>query len=391
MAREVSLNADAEAVARKLRDVGPAGMTAEVLETHFGDVSRSTLTRRLRALVKTGAIKVLGSGRSTRYVALASYGVEDVRRFFETDWASRPLATYREPLLLPAPLIESEMARRLVNLQARARALDKHFLADFLIDFSWASSVLEGSTYSNIDTQALIQYGERNRDKPVADAVLILNHKNAIQHLWAHRDLTTQNLCLMQAFLTDDHGLQDLGESDHFLPEVQRGRIREYEEVRLGRSAYRPPFRPATGYIRQAFEQIVATAATLPPVPSAFYLMTRIPYLQVFANGNKRTARLAANIPLLQAGLLPISFVDFNKASYVLAMAAFYELGDTQLMQRVFVEGYVRSIVRSSDIPASARLSGPSLNDTVNSLVDYVFSGKLPGAGTDLFLKHLVR
>lgn len=125
----------------------------------------------------------------------------------------------------------------------------------------------------------------------------------------------------LPAFLTDSHGLAETQEADHFLPDAQRGIPREYQEVRLGRSAYSPPFQPATGYIQRAFAQIVETARTLRPVQSAFYLVGRIPYLQVFANGNKRTARLAANLPLLQAGLLPISFVDFKKADYVLGMA----------------------------------------------------------------------
>ena len=47
-----------------------------------------------------------------------------------------------------------------------------------------------------------------------------------------------------------------------------------------------------------------------------------------------------------------------RKADYIEAMAAFYEVGDVQLMQDVFVSGYVRSIIRSSDIPAAMKLSG---------------------------------
>lgn len=167
---------------------------------------------------------------------------------------------------------------------------------------------------------------------------------------------------------------------------AQRGVVREYEEVRLGRSAYNPPFRPATGYIAKAISAMLETARTLPPVQAAFYLMTRIPYLQVFANGNKRTARLAANLPLLQAGLLPLSFVDFKKADYVLGMSAFYELGDTQLIQQVFLDGYVRSIIRGSDIPAAQRLSGFSVDDIAQSLLKYVRSGEAPTGSAAMFL-----
>ncbi|MBI4753909.1 MAG: Fic family protein [Betaproteobacteria bacterium] len=264
-------------------------------------------------MTAAGLIRLLGQGRATRYVVDSAWSPEDVRRYFEADWQSRPAVGFREELLLSSPGLDPEKAQRLSNLQALARPLDRKFLSDFLIDFSWASSVLEGSTYSNIDTQALIEYGERNPDKPLEDALLILNHKNAIQHLWAHRELSAENLCRIQAFLTDRHGLAEIQDSDHFLPDAQRGVAREFEDVRLGRSAYSPPFRPATGYIAQAFARIIETAATLPAAPAAFYLMTRIAYLQVFANGNKRTSRLAANLPLLQAGMLPISFVVIDR------------------------------------------------------------------------------
>lgn len=363
-----------------MQAAGPAGMGPDALQALFRQASRSTLNRRLAELVANGQIRPIGQSRATRYAATAAHSLADIRNYFGTDWQTRPLASYREELLLPEPAMATATASRLTNLQALSRPLDRKFLSDFLIDFSWASSLLEGSTYSNIDTQAFIEYGQRNPDKPVEDALLILNHKNAIEHLWAHRELTADNLCKMQGFLTDRHALPEALESDHFLPDAQRGHPRDHEEVWLARSAYNPPHRPGSGYIAKALERIVATARTLEPIPAALYLMTRIPYLQAFANGNKRTSRLAANLPLLHAGLLPISFVDFSKADYVMGMAAFYELGDTQLMQQVFIEGYVRSIVRGSDIPASQRISGFKVDAVVRELVKYVHSGRAPDA-----------
>lgn len=155
----------------------------------------------------------------------------------------------------------------------------------------------------------------------------------------------------------------------------------------IHRSAYGPPFRPGTGYIGQALAQIVATAKALDPIAAALHLMTRLPYLQAFASGNKRTSRLAANLPLLAAGMLPISFVDFSKADYVVGMAAFYELGDIQIVERVFIQGYVRSIIRGSDLPVSIRVGGFKVSEVVDDLVKYVQSGQTPQEpGAALFL-----
>ncbi|MBU1235861.1 MAG: Fic family protein [Gammaproteobacteria bacterium] len=374
-------------LAQGILAAGPRGISPDALGGQYAGASRSTLNRRLRELVVSGRIKAVGRGPGTRYVSLVQFPEEDIRRYFETDWQARPAVAFHEDQLLPEPAMAPEKAVRLRKLSAISRSLDRKFLADFLIDFSWASALLEGSTYSAIDTQALIEYGQRNPEKPLEDALLILNHKNAIEYLWMHRELSVETLCQLQSLLTDRHGLPEAADSDHFLPDEQRGLPREFEEVRLGRSAYGPPFRPGTGYVGQALAQIVSTAKALDPVAAALYLMTRLPYLQAFANGNKRTSRLAANLPLLAAGMLPISFVDFAKADYVLGMSAFYELGDIQIVERVFIQGYVRSIVRGSDLPASVRVGGFNVSEVVGELVKYVQSGQLPrDPGAAMFL-----
>ncbi len=112
--------------------------------------------------------------------------------------------------------------------------------------------------------------------------------------------------------------------------------------------------------------------------------------LQAFANSNKRTARLAANAPLLAQGLLPFSFADINKADYIRGMAAFYELGHTQLIAQTFVEGYAKSVVRSSVIFPSLRTQGFDVSTVARELCDFIRTGKWP---TDprvaMFLKPL--
>lgn len=45
-------------------------------------------------------------------------------------------------------------------------------------------------------------------------------------------------------------------------------------------------------------------------------MLVHVPCLQPFANTNKRTSRLAANMPLFQANLCPLTFVDVPEAAY---------------------------------------------------------------------------
>jgi hypothetical protein len=44
--------------------------------------------------------------------------------------------------------------------------------------------------------------------------------------------------------------------------------------------------------------------------------MVQLPYLRAFEDVNKRVPRLAANIPLIQRNLSPISFVDVPHDTY---------------------------------------------------------------------------
>jgi len=357
---------------------GPLGIAPEALAGQLADISRSTLNRRLATLLRSGVIRSQGTGRATRYFSAEPFGRADIDAYFATPAQQRPVARFRPELLAAEPALPFDKAQRCTQIQALAQPIDARFLANFLIDLSWGSSLLEGSSYSALDTAALVQYGQRNAAKPMADALLALNHKHAAEYLWDHRELSVDQVNVMHALLTDDHGLAEVATSDHFLPEPQRGRPREFEDVNLANSAYLPPFRPGTAFVTESLAQIVATARTLHPVQAALYLMTRIPYLQAYANGNKRASRLAANGPLLSHGLLPISFADINKADYIRGMAAFYELGSLHVIEQCFLHGYVRSVVRSSNIPVKLRTRGFDVDGAAEALVEFINTGRSP-------------
>jgi hypothetical protein len=82
------------------------------------------------------------------------------------------------------------------------------------------------------------------------------------------------------------------------------------------------------------------------PFERSLFLMVFISYLQAFRDVNKRTARLVCNVPLLKAGLAPLSFLDMDKTSYVKGLLAFYELNRTDLISEAFAEAYEKSAAR---------------------------------------------
>lgn len=322
----------------------PEGLSPGEMEKSTG-FSRSTLNRRLREELTNGAIIQQGNGASTRYFSADPLAA--IRSYLETPYTQRKFAPYRENQLAIEPGIAQDKLTTLS--QANYQPLDKRHLSQFLVDFSCASSALEGSSYSLLDTQSLIEYGERSKDKPLKDAFLVLNHKEAFEYLYDHPQL--DSIFKVHALLTNDHDLPELTESEHFLSKQDRGVPREYSDVNINASAYLPPFRPGAGYIVKMLDLILDRATQIKdPIQSSFYLFTRLPYLQPFRDGNKRTSRAMCNVPLMQAGLPPISFVDFEKKDYITSTLAFYELGDTRLAGKCFVDAYRKSQERLIDV-----------------------------------------
>lgn len=76
------------------------------------------------------------------------------------------------------------------HLTTTAYKENKRLLEMSLIDLSFASSSLEGNTYSYLDTEILIKYNEVTDGKTKEETQMILNHKQAIEYLvWYKKDL----------------------------------------------------------------------------------------------------------------------------------------------------------------------------------------------------------
>ena len=318
----------------------PKGLSAGEIERQF-QLSRTTLNRRLKDAVQAGLILVTGKGPSTRYYSADPLSA--LRAYFAKPHTEREMAPYQEARLGSLPALSRETEERFAGVAARR--LDKRELGAFLIDFACASSALEGGSYSLLDTQALIEYGEKPAGKPIEDAFLVLNHKEAFEYL--HDHMALDSIYKVHDLLTNDHDMPALEDAPHFLPRASRGVVREHRDVNVRFSTYLPPYRPGTGYLKQKLEAILQMAEGISnPIQAAFYLLSRIAYLRPFEDGNKRTSRALCNVPLVKANLPPISFVDFGKQDYILSMLAFYELGDIRLLEACFANAYAKSIAR---------------------------------------------
>lgn len=210
----------------------------------------------------------------------------------------------------------------------------RDILNRLLIDLSWASSRLEGNTYSRLDTERLIVFSQVASNKDVMETQMVLNHKSAIEYLVSEAEqiaFTPPTILQLHALL-----------SDSLLPDPSAvGRLRR-RSVGIGGSVYLPIDVPQR--LEELFGIVIGMAAEIKdPFEQAFFAMVHLPYLQPFEDVNKRVSRLAANIPLIKHNLCPLSFIGMPEGAYVDGMLGVYELNRVELLRDVFFGAYARS------------------------------------------------
>lgn len=400
---DLAVRIDAE-IARHREGVG-----IDELHTALADiVSRRTLQRRLAMLIRQQRLLADGEGRAVKYRLVPIVGTLTATQapnvvkasgeiYVPTSRAGEEIKAYvRQPVQLRIPvgydraLLESyrpnethylppEILEYLHNIgnspneERPAGTYARDILGRLLIDLSWASSRLEGNTYTRLDTQNLIELGRVAEGKDRREAQMIMNHKAAIELLVEEsgdvgfNPFTFFNL---HALLSENL-LADPAES---------GRLRR-RIVEVSGSVFHPLGIPQQidGYFHLILDKAIAIDD---PFEQALFIMVHIPYLQPFVDVNKRVSRLGANIPLIRRNLCPLSFVDVPERAYVEGAIGVYELGQIDLLRDVFVWAYERSCQRYMAIRETVAEPDPVRQqyreDLISIVADVVRALKVP-------------
>ena len=351
----------------------PEGVGIDDLHAALADiVSRRTLQRRLGELADQKKISLIGKGRGLRYrkpriieatITERAHATDEVTAeiYIPVSPAGQKVLDYiRQPIQQRKPVgydrkfLESyrpnettylppEIREHLHNIggspngERPAGTYARDILGRLLIDLSWASSRLEGNTYTRLDTQNLIELGQAAEGKDRREAQMILNHKAAIELLVEQAEdigFNTFTFFNLHALLSENL-LADPGES---------GRLRN-RIVEVSGTVFHPLGIPQQ--IDAYFRMILDKADAIEdPFEQAFFIMVHIPYLQPFVDVNKRVSRLGANIPLIRRNLCPLSFIDVPERAYVEGALGVYEMTRVELLRDVFVWTYERSCQR---------------------------------------------
>lgn len=309
---------------------------------------RNTVTSDFRNLLAENIIQRIGSGKGARYILAES--VLFAEELVLSVWNSRNQQTlekyfskenrkkvFFDRTVEKALSIQFDFDRRLEDIfhkslslidekrQTLAQSERKRKKEKLVIDLSWASSRIEGNTYSLLETEVLIKYNETTRGKSIDEAKMILNHKNALLYLREQKQfsqLARHNVMGLHQLLIDSLGV----------PTGFRKRL-----VQISNSSYVPcdnEFQIVSNFDR-IIEKINNCESVLSKAVAANLLLA---YLQPFEDGNKRTARMLGNALLMSHDFLPISFSHTPKEDYIKSILYFYEKQNPQYFMALFLQ-----------------------------------------------------
>ncbi len=306
--------------------------------------SIATIKRILSKLVAKKLISTTGKGKATRYKLSLYYNLFrkiNVQDYYEKEIDERTIIANFNFLLLTDifPAIKLFSEDELTQLSGLQKEFEKNIseLSEFeirkeferlAIDLSWKSSQIEGNTYSLLETERLLKEKETAAGKSKEEAVMLLNHKEAIDFIIENPDYLFP---LSVSKIEDIHSI--------LTKELAVDRNIRKRRVGISGTNYRP--------IDNEFQIKEALALTCDLInrkenifEQALLALILISYIQPFVDGNKRTARIVSNSILINHKYCPISFRTVDSVDYKKAMLLFYEQNNITIFKSIFIEQY---------------------------------------------------
>lgn len=318
----------------------PSRSSKEIHEGLANVIGYATVKRILVKLTSDNLISRQGSGKATTYVLSPSYEISypiDIEKYFEKEIDERQIKDSFNLSLIADVLshttlftdaeeqhlniLQNEFKNNISHLTVSAYDKEMERLA---IDLSWKSSQIEGNTYSLLETERLLKEKETAEGKPKDDAIMLLNHKEAINFIIGNPDYVVP---LTLSRIEDIHSLliKDLGVD---------GNIRQ-RRVGISGTNYRPL--DNEHQIRDALREMCELVNNKNSVfEKALLTLVLLSYIQAFVDGNKRTARIVSNAILIAHGYCPISFRTVDSIEYKKAMLIFYEQNNISAVKDIF-------------------------------------------------------
>lgn len=307
-------------------------------------VSYATTKRILTKLTAENLLITKGQGKGTKYLISPAYGLLqqiDIEKYYEKEIDQRKInenfnfSVITDVLSRYNVFTDKELDQLLIlqnsyksNILQLSDFEYKKELERLAIDLSWKSSQIEGNTYSLLETERLLKDKETASGKTKEEAIMLLNHKEAIDFIIEQPDYL---IPLTVAKIEDIHSI--------LIKDLTIDRNLRKRRVGISGTNYRPLDNEFQ--ISEALSKMCDLINKKENVfEKALLTLVLISYIQPFMDGNKRTARIVSNAILMNYHHCPISFRTTDSIDYKKAMLIFYEQNNISSFKQIFINQF---------------------------------------------------
>lgn len=307
-------------------------------------VSYATLKRTLAKLISKDYLRASGQGKGTKYVISPAFEVIqpiDIEKYYEKEIDERKIkegfnfTIITDVLAKHNVFSENEIVKLLAlqktyreNISQLSKNEYRKELERLAIDLSWKSSQIEGNTYTLLETERLLKEKETAAGKTKEEAIMLLNHKDAIDFIIKNSDYLYP---LSVQKIEDIHSMLVKGLA------VERN-LRK-RRVGISGTNYKPLDNEFQ--ISEALKNACGIINNKEDIfEKALLALVLISYIQPFTDGNKRTARIVSNAILINKNYCPLSFRTVDSLDYKKAMLLFYEQNNISNIKDIFINQF---------------------------------------------------
>lgn len=326
----------------------PEAKRSEIGDALTLQIGERTLKRIIAECVVKGDVEVVGKGPATRYKLTPQAHVTmplHLDTYFEKDIDERQVQQgfnfelIREIL----PKVQLFTKDELTTLHEAQSLFIRHLsemttveyrkeMERLGIDLSWKSSQMEGNTYSLLETERLLKEKQTANGKTKEEAVMLLNHKDALDFILDMPDYLKQ---LSLPRIEEIHAL--------LIKELGVERSIRHRRVGITGTNYQPLDNEFQ--IREALEDTCKLINGKSEIfDKALLALVLLSYIQAFTDGNKRTARIISNGILIANSYCPISFRSVDSMDYKKAMLMFYEQNNIAAFKQIFIDQFLFAV-----------------------------------------------
>ncbi len=322
----------------------PSHSSKEIYDSLDLEIGYATVKRILTKLIEKKLIKTEGKGRGTKYMISATYQLFfpiEMDDYFKKDIDDREILDsfnlslintvltnvdiFTEEEILHLNQLQKKYSDNVLKLSPTEYNKELERLA---IDLSWKSSQIEGNTYSLLETERLLKEKETAAGKSKDEAVMLLNHKDALDFIIENPTYIDP---LTISSIEDIHSL--------LVKELDIDRNIRKRRVGISGTNYKPLDNEFQ--IKEALRDLCELVNIRDNVfEKALLLLILLSYIQAFADGNKRTARIISNAVLINNNYCPVSFRTVNSLEYKKAMLLFYEQNNINAFKKIFINQF---------------------------------------------------